>query len=364
MNPFKDLFSADLLRSLERNRELMNNSALQQIVDLHHTSRAINHWDSLLRSSEVYSPAILKALEEAKSLGSFESLSVLRDFDHRISSLRQSSWGSLVQELSEMRWPRSAPVWDAFSSTSSYFVAAKGALELTRYLKGNVHVRDFSSSFLADLLQHIPELEDETDSESVDKYIRDTEKWFALVQEKLRELTPSSISFLSMLNFLLALFYFWYPLHEAARSEKRITELVSRTQSEILKAIEDLKPNETSEIYYSVSRQVSVKPRPRPKTRTIRQLIPGQPVMLIERRGKWIYIEYFDYLDAVTERGWVLKKYLRRETRAKLSGQSRVTGRRSVSSELRGIARPKGPVPTDKEIKEDYVHYLSEKYSR
>jgi hypothetical protein len=32
------------------------------------------------------------------------------------------------------------------------------------------------------------------------------------------------------------------------------------------------------------------------------------------------------------------------------------------ASELLGIARPAGPMPTDEELKADYVNYLAEKY--
>jgi hypothetical protein len=38
--------------------------------------------------------------------------------------------------------------------------------------------------------------------------------------------------------------------------------------------------------------------------------------------------------------------------------------RRGVpASEVRGMIKPDGPIPTDEEIKEDYVNYLMEKYS-
>jgi hypothetical protein len=35
----------------------------------------------------------------------------------------------------------------------------------------------------------------------------------------------------------------------------------------------------------------------------------------------------------------------------------------SVVTRLRGIAKPDGPLPTDEELKDDYVRYLAEKYS-
>ena len=42
--------------------------------------------------------------------------------------------------------------------------------------------------------------------------------------------------------------------------------------------------------------------------------------------------------------------------------QSRAT-RISVVDQLYGIAKPYGPMPSDEELKEDYIRYLTEKYS-
>ena len=35
----------------------------------------------------------------------------------------------------------------------------------------------------------------------------------------------------------------------------------------------------------------------------------------------------------------------------------------SIVDQLYGIAKPDGPMPSDEELKEDYVRYLTEKYS-
>ena len=37
--------------------------------------------------------------------------------------------------------------------------------------------------------------------------------------------------------------------------------------------------------------------------------------------------------------------------------------RSSIVSRLRGIAKPDGPIPSDEELKDDYIRYLEEKYS-
>jgi hypothetical protein len=35
----------------------------------------------------------------------------------------------------------------------------------------------------------------------------------------------------------------------------------------------------------------------------------------------------------------------------------------SIVDRLYGIAKPEGPIPSDEELKEEYIHYLTEKYS-
>ncbi len=37
--------------------------------------------------------------------------------------------------------------------------------------------------------------------------------------------------------------------------------------------------------------------------------------------------------------------------------------RLSIVDRLYGIAKPEGPIPSDEELKEDYIRYLTEKYS-
>jgi hypothetical protein len=40
-----------------------------------------------------------------------------------------------------------------------------------------------------------------------------------------------------------------------------------------------------------------------------------------------------------------------------------VETRLSIVDRLYGIAKPDGPMPSDEELKEDYIRYLTEKYS-
>jgi hypothetical protein len=63
-----------------------------------------------------------------------------------------------------------------------------------------------------------------------------------------------------------------------------------------------------------VERQVVLRLKPSNRGAKIVILFPNQKVLLIEEKHKWIYIEYFDYLEAIPKYGWANKKYLKRLT--------------------------------------------------
>jgi hypothetical protein len=78
----------------------------------------------------------------------------------------------------------------------------------------------------------------------------------------------------------------------------------------------------------------------------VRQLSPAERILLVETIMRWM-----------------------REEFTQLEIQDRAEARRRrlqaipPASALRGIAKPKGPMPTDQEIKDDYINYLERKYS-
>ncbi len=61
----------------------------------------------------------------------------------------------------------------------------------------------------------------------------------------------------------------------------------------------------------------------------------------------------------VTEREAVVEEITRSIRVEILPPEARV----SIVDRLYGIAKPDGPMPSDEELKEDYIRYLSEKYS-
>jgi uncharacterized protein YgiM (DUF1202 family) len=48
------------------------------------------------------------------------------------------------------------------------------------------------------------------------------------------------------------------------------------------------------------------------KSSIIAKLHPNQKVALIRSQQEWIYVEYFDYIEAIPKMGWVYEKRLKR----------------------------------------------------
>lgn len=107
----------------------------------------------------------------------------------------------------------------------------------------------------------------------------------------------------------------WYSQHLSQQSSVELRMLFGQV-FERLEKIEkaDLEEEvvEDSEVYYVVQRTVSVKNQPNFKSFTIDYLSSDTKVHLIKSKGKWIYVEYIDYLEVVPRYGWVSKKYLKR----------------------------------------------------
>ena len=61
--------------------------------------------------------------------------------------------------------------------------------------------------------------------------------------------------------------------------------------------------------YYEVERSVGIRLEPSTKSSVVRILYPGHKVRLVERNHKWIFVEYFDYINGEIRYGWLYKKY-------------------------------------------------------
>jgi hypothetical protein len=117
---------------------------------------------------------------------------------------------------------------------------------------------------------------------------------------------------LQNLIFLLLSIIFTYYINSI--TEQHIIDKISKFEKKVEQEIDKLNPykyeNKETPIFYIVDRPVNVRTKPSTKSKIIDTLYPNNKVRLIKPKHKWIYIEYFDYIDGIPKLGWVYKKYL------------------------------------------------------
>ena len=113
-----------------------------------------------------------------------------------------------------------------------------------------------------------------------------------------------------------------YQINDAKQQAIQQMETTAQREAKWAQALEFLKqiaestaklvPENDPGKYYVVERNVVLHIKPQTKAAKIVMLFPNQRVLLVNDNHKWIYIEYFDYLEGVPRYGWAMKKYFRR----------------------------------------------------
>lgn len=96
-----------------------------------------------------------------------------------------------------------------------------------------------------------------------------------------------------------------------AKIEALVEELPLLIESQIEAIL--LKELQTADVYFVVQeRTAKLRTTPQSGSGVLSLAFPNQKLKLIEERGKWIRVEFYDYLAQTTREGWVLKKYCHR----------------------------------------------------
>ncbi len=144
-------------------------------------------------------------------------------------------------------------------------------------------------------------LEDKAPSEEdIEKLSRD----FARFSEKK---VPD---FLSILNLLLVLVIFWYQEYSSNQMEERLSMKFEAGQTQqrqrdtenkvfqatIIRAFEHVQPSERGQTVFVVRDRVALtKKEALPNAPVVGSLVPNQTAILLEEKGEWIRVEYFDW---------------------------------------------------------------------
>ncbi|HEX3034418.1 MAG TPA: hypothetical protein VHT73_04685 [Thermodesulfobacteriota bacterium] len=308
MDPFRDPAVREAMRRAQEIREIMDNPAFRRIQEIHQQyGHLFDHWNRIVNSPEFQ--IFREAQERLRGLNTFiasPAFIAARDFlmqnDVALRIINSPEWGAMLEAQMRQR--------DLLTITN--WTTAIAIAEISQYISNNIYFGFFPQSFAAEILDTLLSIEEPTDEQRLQDFIAKLENLLALIISKCKELATNPTTYWAMVKLTITIFTFLYPLYEGQRAEKRIIDFVNQTRTEILKEVEKLKPTEIREVYYVVVREVKLKSHPRPKSATIQILSPNQRVKLIQAKGKWIYVEYFDYIEGIPKTGWVLKKYTKR----------------------------------------------------
>ncbi len=305
MDPFRDQVMRD---AINHTRELIENPAVKRMQEFQQQySHLLDHWNRTMNSSAFQ--MLRDAEEQSRRLNAFipsPAFNVTRDFLMQ-NDTAQRLINSLERRISLESHRQQRDLLAMTNLTTS-----RAFSEVTRFIDNNIKFGNFPQSFAAEILSTLSTIEEPTDEQSLENFISGLENLLTLIINKCEELAIDPNTYWAMVKFALTIFMFLYPLYEGQQTEKHIIDSVNQTQTQILKEIEKLKPAEVKEVYYVVEREVKLKSNPRPKSPIIQTLSPNQRVKLVRDKGKWIYIEYFDYIEMLPKTGWILKKYTKR----------------------------------------------------
>jgi hypothetical protein len=111
----------------------------------------------------------------------------------------------------------------------------------------------------------------------------------------------------AILSFLL----FIYSEYSSLKGINELKTTINNTETKIIKEIKNLEYDLIPSVYYVIIRQTFGYEYPSTKSNINLILYSNQKVRLIENKGKWIHVEYFNYFTNKHEHAWCMKKYLK-----------------------------------------------------
>lgn len=123
----------------------------------------------------------------------------------------------------------------------------------------------------------------------------------------------------ALFSIILTILIFFYQNRDSAQMEARLSgqiQAVGQAQEKQIEALSVLLHTLIDQDAHSAGtrfvvrgRVASVRVAPESGATVIASAFPNQVVRLIEERGKWIEIEYYDFILQRNHTGWALKKY-------------------------------------------------------
>ncbi|PKL15128.1 MAG: hypothetical protein CVV49_21905 [Spirochaetae bacterium HGW-Spirochaetae-5] len=130
------------------------------------------------------------------------------------------------------------------------------------------------------------------------------------IDEEFTYVKKDKLSLDFYLQIVLALLIFVRSEYSAIKDKDEIIKTIHGTESRIVSEVKKLETDLLIGTHYVIIRQTFGYDYPNSE-KAFKKLIlyPNQKVRLIDSKGKWIYVEYFNQLTNQHEQAWCKKKY-------------------------------------------------------
>jgi len=289
---------------------------------------------SQLRESLLFTNQLSKAMESAAHTASWHEKmrELMSPLSMISSSLRMSD--EFSKQMADIASIPSASVaefakpyqslLETLNSNSIYEQSIKEIIKQNDWMNGlRLPVIDGATAAAVAAMWGHDGVEKQFQSFGIDypQFLKDIEPGGESTQ-RIQQFKIPHIDFWTGFSILLAILMFIYQTRDSAQTEDRLVSEIKLSRDEASKSaallgqllqalIEEHQTFDEGQTKFVVrTRVATIRKEPEHGAAVIAEVFPNQVVTMLDEDGKWIKVEYFDWINQENRSGWVLKKYL------------------------------------------------------
>ena len=176
----------------------------------------------------------------------------------------------------------------------------------------------FNETKLSNYFKYISEIINAEENDDIDQIFNDFQESFI---DDSNQGTKSLIRFEGRLGLLLNIFIFLYSLRSQYITDKKLDQIIEQndTDSHRIERMIEMQENfinkqlpdeDVEKEYHVINDIVNLRLKPDVESEQIGILYPNQRVIVDKESGDWLHVVYFNYLENITNTGWVYGKYI------------------------------------------------------
>ncbi len=178
-------------------------------------------------------------------------------------------------------------------------------------------IQKFSQSFGGQIIESLHQITSAGDRTHASQQVDYLDK---LLIDKLSKLPKIQLSKEAIVQIILAIVLFIVTIFHSMQSEDNISSKIDEveevvldklheTEDHLLKKFEELETTENKN-FYVATKHVNLRLEPSTNSEVIYILSPNMLVEVMEKKGNWFSVQFFDYIEGRLKKGWAYGEHL------------------------------------------------------